>query len=61
MSDSTSQRRQEERKSSGQTEFKQILAEKTEQLQNRSMENVAVSYGRNGQLYFGQTMQRAYN
>lgn len=62
MSDSTSERRQEERRSSGQKEFSEILTEKTRQLRDdRSMEGKTVGYGRNGIAYIGQAMSRAYN
>lgn len=62
MSDSTSERGREERKSSGQKEFGQILSEKTRQLRNeRSMEGKTVGYGRNGIAYIGQAMPRTYN
>ncbi len=62
MSDATSQRRQEERKSGGQKGFGQILAEKTKRLREScDMEGKTVGYGRDGQLLIGQVMQRAYN
>ena len=62
MSDATSQPRQEERKSGGQKEFGQILAETREQLkEDHSMVGKTVGYGRNGQVFIGHAMQRAYN
>lgn len=62
MSDSTSERRREERRSGGQKDFSQILTEQTRKLQEeRSMEGKTVGYGRNGIAYIGQAMSRTYN
>ena len=62
MTDSTSQRRQEERQSGRQQEFGKILEEKAKQIQeDRSMEGKTIGYTRTGQLCFAQVMQKAYN
>ncbi len=62
MSDSTSKQRQEEERSGGQKEFRQILEEKTRQLRDdQSMEGKTVGYGRNGIADIWQAMSRAYN
>lgn len=62
MPDATSRRRQQERKSGGQKEFKQVLKEQQEQLsERRGLEGKAVGYDKYGQIYLGQMMQRAYN
>ena len=61
LSDRKSRDRQEERKSGGGRSFGQILTEQAEQMAENSFEGMLVGYARNGQVYFGQTMQRTYN
>lgn len=62
MPDATSRQKQQEKKPGAQKEFKQVLKERREQLNKGSgLEGKAVGYNRNGQIYFGQMMQRAYN
>jgi hypothetical protein len=62
MSDATSKRRQEERKSGGHKEFGQLLEEaKQQQQESRGMEGKTVGYTRTGQICIGQIMQRTYN
>ena len=49
MADSTSQRRQEERQSGNQQEFRAVLEEKTKQLQeNRLLEGKTIGYTKTG-------------
>lgn len=62
MPDATSRRRQQEKQSCGQKGFKQVLKERQEQLKEGSgLEGKAVGYDKNGRIYFGQIMQKAYN
>lgn len=62
MPDAASRHRQQEGKSGERKEFKQVLKEQKEKLNEaRGLEGKAVGYNRNGQIYFGQIMQRAYN
>ena len=62
MSDSTSKRRQEERKSGEQKSFEQLLAaEAKRQEKAYSMAGKTIGYTRNGQVYIGEALQRSYN
>lgn len=61
LRDLTSKNRQKGRQTGRQKGFGQILAEKTEQLQeNRSMEGMAIGYTKTGQPCICQPMQRTY-
>ena len=60
--DSTYGRGQEKRKSGGQKEFRQMLAEASErQKEKHSMEGRIIGYSRNGQAYISGTEQKTYN
>ena len=62
MADSTSQRRQEERQSGNQQEFRAVLEEKTKQLQeNRLLEGKTIGYTKTGQLCSNTALKRSYN
>ena len=62
LRDLTSKNRQKGRQTGRQKGFGQILAETREQLkEDHSMVGKTVGYGRNGQVFIGHAMQRAYN
>ncbi len=61
LSDRKPGNRQEKKKSGRQKSFGQMLTEQTERLFEGDLEGKMVGYARNGQVYFGQAMQRTYN
>lgn len=62
MSDATSKRRQEERKSGRPKEFRQILEAEAKRFEDsRNMEGKAIGYSKSGQIYIGGIASRAYN